>query len=247
MVRKHVVIILLLLVPAVLAHEAEEHAPYEAVRPYPLTSWQAAMAGGSILLALLAAALCCQRFMHERAKMALFLLIAATTALTTGYLVFITVHENVTSITAGPVHWHADYEVWICGQEVDIKDPEALNRLGTPLAHDHGDNRIHLEGVLKSKREASLGAFFHAIGGALDSTRIIVPTNEGLVSKTNGDPCIGPGRVRVFVDGIEIKNPAEYVIEPYETVPPGDTVKVVFTDEQSPSPYTAGFGRERKI
>jgi len=243
----------LLLIPLAVAHETPEHTEefIPAAAQYSFTPWQVVLYAGALLLVLLFVAWCCQQKMSEGQKKALFLAIVIVTIVPTAYLVYTTVHLNVVSATAGPVHWHADYEVWICGQEMSIEKPAGVvNRIGSPLVHDHGDNRIHIEGVLRSRQEASLGAFFHAIGGALESSEVIVPTHEGLVAKDNGDLCDGaPGKLYVFVNGKQIQDPADYVIAPHETVPPGDTVKIVFTSEAAEqiNPYTKQFGRERAI
>src|SRR3989344_9275122 len=88
--------------------------------------------------------------MSEAQKWFVFLAIALPVILSTSYLVFKTVSENVASVAGGPVHWHADYEVWACGEKIDIMDPEGFsNRIGSPVIHDHGDNRIHIEGVVQ--------------------------------------------------------------------------------------------------
>ena len=253
MKKKVLLLIALLLLPIVFGHEIPEHTEkfVPTARYYPFSPLKLTLYGSISLIVLLILALFCQKRMNEHSKRLLFFAIVIVTIIPTTYLVFTTVYLNIVSATAGPVHWHADYEVWICGQEIDIKDPKPpLNRIGTPLIHDHGDNRIHVEGVLLSLREASLGAFFHAIGGALEANEILVPTNNKAIFKRNGNLCNGtPGKLYVFVNGNLIDDPADYVIAPHETVPPGDTIKIVFTAEpvEQINPYTKQFGRERKI
>jgi hypothetical protein len=76
-----------------------------------------------------------------------------------------TVYENLTSITKGPVHWHADYEVWACGEKLDLVDPEGMsNRIGTSVFHEHGDNRMHVEGVIRNLQDANLENYFKTVG-----------------------------------------------------------------------------------
>ena len=103
------------------------------------------------------------------------------------------------------------------------------NKQGVDLTHSHNDNRIHVEGAMLNKKEASLGAFFYAVKGSLSDDGIKIPTDDGLVSKHNGDSCNGvPGKLYVFVNGNLLSNPVDYVISPYEKVPPGDRIKFVF-------------------
>jgi len=102
----------------------------------------------------------------ETIKTILILGIIIPTILVTVFLAGSTIYLNVVSDTKGPVHWHADYEIWNCGEKVDLIKPEGFsNRVGTPLFHDHGDNRIHVEGVVVDKRNADLHTFFNVLGG----------------------------------------------------------------------------------
>ena len=58
-----------------------------------------------------------------------------------------------------------------------------------------------------------------------------VPTNDGLISVHNGDFCNEkPAKLYVFVNGNLIENPKDYVVSPYQNVPPGDRIKFVFTE-----------------
>jgi hypothetical protein len=40
-----------------------------------------------------------------------------------------------------------------------------------------------------------------------------------------------PAKLYVFVNGNLIEAPSAYVIAPYEKVPPGDRIKIVFTEK----------------
>jgi hypothetical protein len=144
-------------------------------------------------------------------------------------------HLNIISLTKGPVHWHADFEIWVCGREIKLSEPKGLsNKQGVDLMHAHNDNRIHVEGVILDKKQASLGAFFHAVGGSLSSDGLKVPADEGLISVHNGDKCNEkPANLYVFVNGNLIENPSAYEISHYEKVPPGDRIKFVFTEKQA--------------
>src|SRR3990172_4794098 len=85
----------------------------------------------------------------EFGKRALYLGIAVPVVLTPLFLAGGTVYLNLASVTGGPVHWHADYQVWACGQQLDLVDPRGLaNRVGSPVFHEHEDQSLHLHGVM---------------------------------------------------------------------------------------------------
>jgi len=45
--------------------------------------------------------------------------------------------------------------------------------------HEHDDRRVHLEGVVvDDTRDATLGKFFHVIGGAVTGEALVVPLNK---------------------------------------------------------------------
>ena len=48
----------------------------------------------------------------------IFLAMAIPVAIATIYLVSITIYINVNSETLGPVHWHADFELWQCDERM---------------------------------------------------------------------------------------------------------------------------------
>ena len=151
-----------------------------------------------------------------------------------------TIWINSLSETSGPVHWHADFEIWKCGEKIDLKDPEGLvNRIGSPLLHEHGDLRMHVEGTPLHLYELNVRNFFRVIGGSLINSEVTVPTNEGVTALRDGDNCNGeeaelqfflyrvtnpdPGKKSGFfykqqkVDDFE-----DYILSPYANVPPGD-------------------------
>jgi len=151
------------------------------------------------------------------------------------YLIGSTLYLNKESQSGGPVHYHADFEIYRCGQKIDLKDPEGLsNKVGTNVIHEHGDDRIHIEGVLLDKHDASLGHFFAELGGSMDGNHLTIPTNEGLLTLQSGDLCNGrPALFQVFVYQTKgeryfqqkiTENPEDYIISPEGNVPPGDCV-----------------------
>ncbi len=162
-----------------------------------------------------------------------FILIAVPIALSTIYLAGATVWLNISSESGGPIHWHADYEIWACGEKLELADPHGFdNKVGTATVHEHNDNRIHIEGVLAKLENAKLANYFRAVGGEFSETKISLPTNAGLKTFSNGDLCNGaPGKVFMFVNGKANKEFGNHVIAPFGNVPPGDKIKIIFTEK----------------
>ncbi|MBI1936075.1 hypothetical protein HYS31_06560 [Candidatus Woesearchaeota archaeon] len=217
-----------------LAHgEENEEFMLDHSSLYPITQMQAFGYGSLVFIILVIAILLFHKKMTNMAKTITYALVVAVTAIVTIYLVITTLHLNFISLTKGPVHWHADFEIRVCDKEIKLNEPEGLsNKQGVDLMHAHDDNRIHVEGVILDEKQASLGAFFYAIGGSISEDGLKVPTGEGLLSVHDGDNCNGqPARFYVFVNGNLIQNPREYSISHYEKVPPGDRIKIVFTEK----------------
>lgn len=176
----------------------------------------------------------------ERQKLFLFWSMVITVSTATLFVAGGTVYINIKSETGGPVHWHADYRVFACEQELDLIDPRGLsNKIGTPVLHEHGDNRIHVEGVLVEKAHASLRRYFDVIGGHLDEEELVYPTNDGILRRYQaGDRCPDgqPGEVQVFVYQThgrtvtqqKLTNFADYILSPHERVPPADCLIIEF-------------------
>ncbi len=162
-----------------------------------------------------------------------FLSIAIPVALSTIYLAGATVWLNITSESGGPIHWHADYEIWVCGEKLELADPHGFdNKIGTPTVHEHNDNRIHIEGVLAKVENAKLSNYFRAVGGEFSETKISLSTNAGLKTFSNGDLCnVTPAKLYMFVNGAPNKEFGNHVIAPFSNVPPGDKIKIIFTEK----------------
>jgi hypothetical protein len=153
-------------------------------------------------------------------KLPLFIGIAGTMALSTLMLIFSTVYLNVNSDSGGPVHWHADMEVWACGNELELRNPTGFsNKIGTSTLHEHNDHRIHLEGVVVDEQiDASLGKFMYVIGGAITDDALVVPVNpasgEYFEDEVDGD---GPSNRYAqqindnFIPGDEKGNFAKFI------------------------------------
>lgn len=167
-------------------------------------------------------------------KLKLFLGIIIPIILGTLFLAGITIYTNLTSESKGPVHWHADFKIVQCGEELDLINPEGLsNRIGTPEFHEHGDNRIHLEGVVTKKENFTLGKFFNVVNSELHNDHMVVSTVNGMVRLDNNGICNDtPAEFQVFVYQIKdsivrqmkLTEPETYIISPYGTIPPGDCI-----------------------
>ncbi|MBI4018659.1 MAG: hypothetical protein HY364_00210 [Candidatus Aenigmarchaeota archaeon] len=184
----------------------------------------------------------------KKTLMAFFILAAIGTTL---YLAGGTVYTNMISETGGPVHWHADFEIWNCGTKLDLIDPTGLsNRVGSSEIHEHGDDRIHVEGVLIRKNEASLHHFFELTGSEFTNDHLMLQTNGGYSEMTNGQTCNGKvGKLQAFLyritnpntvtktgfiyEQVKLDNAGDYVLSPYINVPPGDCIIIEFGEEKN--------------
>lgn len=112
-------------------------------------------------------------------KLPLFIGIAGIMIVATLSMIGSTIYLNVKSDSGGPVHWHADTEVWACGSEIELRDPTGFsNKIGTPTLHEHDDHRIHLEGVVVDRTvDATIGKFMNVIGGGITEKSLTVPVN----------------------------------------------------------------------
>lgn len=100
-----------------------------------------------------------------------------------------TVYINTISESKGPVHWHTDIEFWVCGEEIELRNPTGFlsNKIGTSTYHEHDDKRIHLEGVVVEKDyDASLEKLMDVIGGSITDTNLVIPT-ENIVFENDID------------------------------------------------------------
>src|SRR3989338_938388 len=228
-----VLIISILAVNFALSHEGEEEFVLDHSGLYPLSQLAAAGYGSAAFGDLILIIILLHKAMNDAVKRAVYIALVAVVFIVTAYLVVTTLHLNIISLTKGPVHWHADFEIWVCDKEIKLVEPKGLsNKQGTDLMHAHNDNRIHVEGVILDKKQASLGAFFYAVGGSLTNDGLKVSTDNGLFSFHDGDFCNEkPAKFYVFVNGNLIENPSPYEIAPYEKVPPGDGIKFIFTEK----------------
>jgi len=206
---------------------------------------------GTLIIALVVLlALKFEKKTKHKHKMALFLGLAIPVVLITLFIAGSTIFVNVISSTKGPVHWHADFEIYRCGEKLDLLDASGLsNRVGTPKFHEHGEDRVHVEGTVIKKQEVDLGAFFRVIGGELTTQYFTVPTNTGLVTVSNGDECNGePAVLQYFVYEIldpdakkktgliyrqrKLADGPSHILSHFFNVPPGDCIIIEFGPEK---------------
>lgn len=240
----------LLVIPLISAHEETTEIPLI----YLLKQQSLTLLSIGILITIFVVALSL-RFqktpeLFNKTKKLLFLILLIPVLIISWILIGSTIAVNIISETGGPVHRHADFEIWRCGELVDIVDPKGImNRVGTPLLHEHSDNRIHVEGTLLEEVDSDLHTFFEAIGGDLTNEEIRVPTNEGLVTLKDGDTCNGePAELQFFLYRITNPDPAkrsgflyeqikledfeDYLLAPYLNVPPGDCFIIELAPEK---------------
>lgn len=212
---------------------------------------RAVLAGAAVLAALVAASVLARKKGKKPVPLLshlLFWSIVVVVVAVTAYVAGSTIYLNAVSKTAGPVHWHADFEAWRCGEQLELVDPEGFsNRVGSSVLHEHGDNRMHIEGVVVDFSDVSMGSFFRSIGGDLHPGVFSLPTNTGRVTMRDGDSCPGPGEagvpgmLQVFVyktvDGRMVQEKLgsssyeDYVPSPFGNVPPGDCIIFEFGSE----------------
>ncbi|MEK6954754.1 MAG: hypothetical protein AABX01_07110 [Candidatus Micrarchaeota archaeon] len=225
-------------------HMASEPASYLPVDPFGLALYDFAL-----IAAIVAVSLFFPSILTPKIKKAFFILIAVPVVLITLYIGGSTVYLNLISYSGGPAHWHADFEIWACGEKITNLPTSKLpaNFVGTPTFHYHDDFRIHVEGIVVERKDVTLGGFFKVIGGSLGGESMSVPLENGShLAYRNGDLCPNgkPGKLRLylrdwalpdkFVESAEMDN---YVLKPYFNVPPvgsvcisncGDFMKIAF-------------------
>jgi len=204
---------------------------------------QIAVVAGILLVVLVIIALFNEQA-NERVKKFIFWPMVAVIALSTLFFLGATLYTNFTSLTKGPVHWHADFQIIACGQQIEPLNASGIsNKIGSNLLHEHEDRRIHIEGVVMQKGDVTLKNFFAVQGGTLLERSFAIPTNEGLSRYANGDQCANGeiGKWQLFVyrtkESIarqeKLEDFVNYVPSPHTTVPPGDCIIFEFGPEKT--------------
>ncbi len=128
----------------------------------------------------------------------------------------INISKNFQPYTSGTVHWHADFNVKLCGQELDFSNLGGeAHHVGLPLLHTHGDNKVHIEGAISRPEEITIGRFFDAIGNKFTSTNFDDYTNDN-------DKCGGDNKIKFFVNSQENLQFENYVLKD------GDIVGIIY-------------------
>jgi hypothetical protein len=246
--------LIILLVASALAHEEEIHEDGTNEEDAISNAKSNSLIYVSIASALSVLAIACSFFCKrktEKLKIILFLAIVLPTVIVTSYLIFTTIQLNIISETKGPVHYHADFEIWKCGEPIDLIKPNGLtNRIGTPIFHEHNDNRIHVEGVVIKKSNIDLHNFLKVVGGSLTNEKLTIPTDSGIIELSNDETCnASPAKLQAFL--YKIDNPdatkksgftytqtklidfENYILSPYQNIPPGDCIILELSPEKT--------------
>lgn len=239
----------------VLAHEGEEvvksiqPALDEVIRSNSIKF--SLIASGVILLLTVVSLIIRQK--NEILKYILFIGFIVVILANSIYLVGSTLYLNRVSKTGGPIHWHADFEIYNCGKKVEIKNPEGFsNKVGTEVVHEHNDNRIHIEGVILDQHDTSIGHFIEQLGGQLHEDHMAIPAQGGLLEVNNGQICKDgqAGMLQVFVYQTHdktfsqqklISSPQDYTISPFGQVPPGDCIIIEYGPEKKKTDKLCNF------
>ncbi len=126
---------------------------------------------------------------------------------------------DLSDIPSGVIHWHADIDIFICGEDIELPDGLVGGHLGTGLSHTHdrttnknsmpssdGNGVMHLEGNVKANpSESTFVKYMKNIG-------INFNENE-IMDKKNGDLCNDKnGTVNVYVNSKKYDKDINYYI-----------------------------------
>lgn len=230
--------------------EGEEHEVQVAE-----TSWEEQLTtaslsfmflAGFLLVGLIILSWVGKKKMSEKVKGLIFAGMALPVLWATLFSAGTTIYLNLKSESRGPVHWHADYEMRSCNYgEIDLQDPQGLtNRVGSPLVHEHGDKRIHIEGRVDKLEKIVLPKILQEMGISLEenSLKVVTSPQGQAVYFKNGDLCLNGkmGVVQVFVYKTikgqvfqeKLFNFQEYMLTPETRVPPGDCLIIEFDEDK---------------
>ena len=236
--KRHVLLILcflFVLMPAVLAH-TQLPSPFSLYSPFLI------LGISSVLFALLVLYALFKKRQSKQEKYILFWSMVVVLGIATLYLVAYTLTITLLSVTNGPVHWHADFEIWVCGEKQFIPESKGISgKIGSNTLHHHNDYRIHIEGAVMEYEDIMLAQFFQDIGGSLGQAYVRIPQENGSVAYwQNGNYCPDgkEGMLHLYVqrgftdEWEEVEEIPSYIISPYADVPPGDRLKLIFGEVQ---------------
>ncbi len=125
---------------------------------------------------------------------------------------------DLSGIPSGQIHWHADIDVIICGEDIELPYGPVGSHIGTGLSHTHdkatnlgsmpssdGNGVMHLEGNVRlNPSQSTLIQYMRNIGIKFSETEIM--------EKKNGDLCNDiAGQVNVYVNGEKLDNIIYYI------------------------------------
>lgn len=245
-------ILIILFVNPLLAHEEDEEKNQETNELKIIENTKSNslfLIGITSTIALLAVAISIfYKRKTGKIKILLFLIITIPIIITTIYLAGATLYLNKISETNGPVHYHADFEIWNCNEKINLIAPRGLlNRVGSNDFHEHDDDRIHVEGTIIKKEDISLHHFFDVVGSSLSENQLTIPTDSGLLQiKSPGFCNEKKAEIQVFLYKITNPDPKKksgflykqeklrdfesYIISPYQNIPPGDCIIIEFSE-----------------
>ena len=135
-------------------------------------------------------------------------------------------------------HWHASYEVVICGE----RQPDIPAFEGPEGVHSHGDGLVHMHPFNTSGEGAGarLVRFFEYGGGELTGSRLRMPGEDQ--TYRNGETCPNsdiPAEVQVFVNDGTV----ERKLDDFTRYVPqdGDTIRIVYGPPEEPKTENPGL------
>lgn len=148
-----------------------------------------ALAAGALLIAMIIAATVTRK-RWPNFKMPLFVLIVSVVTVSSTLMCTAAVYLNLNSPMGGPVQWATDYQIWACGNQLNLRGPQGLlnNRVGTATLYEKNDGRIHYDGTPTDlPTDASLGKFMQVVGGEISDSSLVVPldSENGFVGTPN--------------------------------------------------------------
>ncbi len=128
---------------------------------------------------------------------------------------------EVSGPTIGRDHWHAAYQVYVCGQ----RQPDFAIWQGG--IHTHDDGIIHIHPVLPSEEGegARLTRWFQYGGGKLTQTQMRMPGSRETFRTGDECPDGTEAVLQVFVNGERLEDWSEYI--PRD----GDRVQIEFGEK----------------
>jgi len=241
--------VFLIVLMASLACAQPNDAPTDHSKYDPIGVTNVTLIGFLALGLFALIAMCAGEGLSEFQKKALFILLTLIVVGVTVYFVGSTLYKNFSSVTKGPIHWHLDYEIYNCGQQVDLIDPTGMsNKVGSSVFHEHNDNRIHIEGVVIKHSDINLKNYFAIVGGMLEKGLLKIPTNNGEVVMQDGALCNGqPATLQAFLFKTtnpkehnnwffvqeKLENYPDYVMSQNAVIPPGDCIIFEFGPEKA--------------